>query len=66
MHDTSLKTSASQLIGKLIEIGKAARQDAPLVRPLVIEAENHALQLQREVVNLLRENERLRSQLRLD
>jgi len=50
----------TQLIVKLIEIGKAARQDAAIVRPLVVEAEDFALQLQRDIVILLRENERLR------
>jgi hypothetical protein len=63
MNDGGLKTNATQLIGKLIEIGKAARQDAPMVRPLVIQAEDYALRLQRDVVALLHENEELRSQL---
>ena len=48
------------LISKLIEIGKAARCDDRTVHCLVIEAQNAALDLHREVVNLLRENEKLR------
>jgi len=51
----------AQLILKLIEIGQAARQDAPAVRPLVIEAEDFALDLQREFLALRQENEWLRA-----
>jgi hypothetical protein len=49
------------LILKLIEIGQAARQDASTVRPLVIEAEDFALDLQREILALRQENEWLRT-----
>jgi hypothetical protein len=63
MDRIGLDMNFNQLITKLIEIGKAARQDAPAVRPLVAEAENCALQLQRDIVRLLRENERLRLSL---
>ncbi len=59
MNSAGLNMNFNQLIAKLIEIGQAARQDAPAVRPLVAEAENCALQLQRDVVRLLRENEKL-------
>jgi hypothetical protein len=50
----------TQLIAKLIEIGKASRRDAPVVYPLLVEAENYALQIQRQLVDILHENERLR------
>ena len=60
MNDVGLNLNISQLILKLIEIGRSARNDAPVVRPLVIEAEDYALQLQRDVVALLHENEKLR------
>ena len=60
MEKRALNMNITQLIVKLIEIGKAARQDAAIVRPLVVEAEDFALQLQRDIVILLRENERLR------
>jgi hypothetical protein len=63
MDGIGLNMNFNQLIAKLIEIGKAARRDAPAVRPLVAEAENYALQLQRDIVKLLRENERLRLSL---
>jgi hypothetical protein len=60
MDNGGTSMNMTQLIAKLIEIGKAARQDAPVVRPLVIEAENFALQLQRDIVALAQENKKLR------
>lgn len=51
----------TQLILKLVEIGQASRQDTPIVRNLVIEAEDFALALQLEVIALRREVEHLRS-----
>lgn len=51
--------STSQLLAKLIEIGKAARRDTPVMR-LVVEAENCALDIERDIVSLLQENQRLR------
>ncbi len=51
----------TQLISKLIEIGRAARQDAPIVHPLVIEAQDYALAVQREILTLLQENQQLRA-----
>ena len=59
MDDENVVLNTSRLITKLVEIGRAARRDSPVVR-LVIEAENYALELQREMVSLLQENERLR------
>jgi len=56
----SLPMNTARLITKLVEIGKAARQDASVIHPLLIEAENYALELQRDILALLRENERLR------
>jgi hypothetical protein len=53
MHEKSL-------ISKLIEIGQASRSDVPMVRKLVIEAQDCVLQMHREVLNLLRENQELR------
>lgn len=50
----------TQLILKLVEIGQASRQDTPIVRNLVIEAEDFALALQLEVIALRREVEHLR------
>jgi len=60
MDSAGLDMNFNQLITKLIEIGKAARQDAPAVRPLVVEAENCALQIQRDLMRVLDENRRLR------
>jgi hypothetical protein len=48
------------LISKLIEIGKASRPESPAVRNLVVEAQDCALQMHREMVRLLHENEQLR------
>lgn len=48
------------LIAKLIEIGKASRSDDPVMRQLVVEAQDCALQMHREMLELLCENENLR------
>ena len=60
MNRDALTMNIGILVAKLVDIGKASRGDDRAIRCLVIEAQNTALDLQRQVVSLLRENERLR------
>jgi hypothetical protein len=55
-----LRMQTKTLIAKLIEIGRASRGENSAICPLVIEAQDCALQMQREMLSLLRENEDLR------
>jgi hypothetical protein len=50
------------LIDSLVGIGKAAaKKDYAEIEALIIEAQNHALELERDLVNALRENQRLQA-----
>ena len=50
-----------ELVDKLIEAGEAVIYgDAPKSLLLIAEAQDHALKMQRQVADLLRENELLR------
>ena len=57
--------TAVTLMAKLMEIRAAARnEDHPRVCSLVTEAQDYALEIQREMVSLLRENEELHATFR--
>jgi len=61
MNTPVVSSNAELLISKLIEIGNAAgREDTWRVRFMVAEAQNCALQMQLDMLTLLRENEKLR------
>jgi len=57
--ETAMKTQA--LLGILLEIEQAVgRWDPMVVRELVIEAESYVLEVERELIEVLQDNERLR------
>lgn len=54
-------TIATNLLGKLREIKTAVeRGDPTAIHPMLIEAEDYVLQMERELMTSLSENERIR------
>ena len=61
-HEAPMATAiATALLGKLREIDKAIeRGETTVIRPMVLDAEDCVLQMERELMTLLVETERLR------